>query len=299
MLRRSLIGTLVALAVLASACSASNDTADRLSVVTTTTILGDVVSNITVDDADVDVLMPIGASPHEFVPSARQVAAIYEADLVVANGLGLEEGLHDVLETARADGVNVLEIAPRLDPLPFREGDQLDPHVWMDPVRMRAAAVAIADALFVIDGNVAWNARAEAYAAELEATHHQIEAMLEEVPPDERILVTNHDSLGYFADRYRFSVIGTVIPGGGSLGDPSSAQLTELVDVIEREQVPAIFVETSEPRTLAVAVAAEVGTAVSVVELYTGSLAERGQAGDTLVGMLLVDAERIASALGS
>jgi zinc/manganese transport system substrate-binding protein len=292
------IGTLLVAALFLAACSGTDTSSDRPSVVVTTTILGDVAANVVGDIADVEVLIPIGASPHEFVPSSQQVAMIYEADLVVANGLGLEEGLSDVLEAAEADGINVLEIAPHLDPLPLADGDELDPHVWMDPLRMQTAAAEIAKAMFLIDANDAWQSRAEDYSAALQTAHEQIETMLGTVPAAQRKLVTNHDSLGYLADRYGFEIVGTVIPGGSSLGAPSSAALAELVALIKREQVPAIFVESSEPQALAEAIAAEAGDVVVVI-LLTGSLAEKGRAGDTLIGMLLVDAERIAAALGS
>jgi zinc/manganese transport system substrate-binding protein len=168
----------------------------------------------------------------------------------------------------------------------------------MDPLRMKVAASAIADALFQIDGDDSWQTGEAAYAAELDAAHQQIETLLAQVPVEQRKLVTNHDSLGYLADRYGFVVIGTVIPGGSSLGNPSSAQLAELVAIVERENVPAIFAETTEAQDLAEAVAAEVGHDVAVVVLLTGSLAEEGSPGDTLIGMLLIDAERIAEALG-
>jgi len=298
MLRRTLIGCLAAMMLVLGACSSEEDAGDRLSVVATTTILGDVVANVIGPNADLVVLLPIGASPHDFVPSAKQVASIYEADLVVANGLGLEEGLGDVLEAAREDGVDVLEIAPHLEPLPFGDGEDLDPHVWMDPKRMETAALAIAKALFLIEEDETWYTRAEGYISDLQAADAQIESLLEDIPPDRRKLVTNHDSLGYFADRYGFEVIGTIVPGGSSLGDPSSAQLAELVAVIEREQVPAIFAETSETQALADVVAAEAGHDVAVVVLLTGSLARQGSPGDTLIGMLLLDAERIAGGLG-
>ena len=111
--------------------------------------------------------------------------------------------------------------------------------------------------------------------------------------------MTNHLSLGYFSDRYDFEMIGTVIPGGASLANPSSSELASLVEIIEHEQVPAIFTETIEPDVLAQAVAAEVGYDVAVVELYTGSLGEPGTDGDTLIGMLATNVERIAEALGT
>jgi zinc/manganese transport system substrate-binding protein len=121
--------------------------------------------------------------------------------------------------------------------------------------------------------------------------------MLADIPASRRKLVTNHDSLGYFADRYGFEIIGAVVPGGSTLGDPSSAELAGLVEKISSAGVPAIFAETTEPTALAEAVAREVGDDVVVVELYTGSLGEQGSGADTLIGMLLTDAGRIAGAL--
>ncbi len=296
---RLAVAVWVAVALIGAGCSADRADDDRIRVVATTTILGDVAGNVAGSDADVEVLMPIGASPHGFVPSSQQVAKIYTADLVVANGLDLEAGLADVLDAAKRDGVNVLEVAPHLDPLPFGDGDNLDPHVWMDPARMMDTARLIASELTAVAPSVDWEGNADGYAAELQATHNTIQQLLGAIPTGRRRLVTNHDSLGYFADRYGFVVICTVIPGGSSLGDPSSADLAELVAVISREQSPAIFAERTEPKALADAVAAEGGADVAVVELFTGSLSEPGTAADTLVGMLLVDAERIARALGS
>jgi zinc/manganese transport system substrate-binding protein len=296
MLGRALIALLVA-ALLLSACSNGETEADGPLVIATTTILGDVARNVVGGAGTVEVLMPVGTDPHDYLPSSQQVARIHEADLVVANGLDLEAGLTDVLEAATADGANVIEVAPLLDPIAFPGGD-LDPHVWMDPIRMQDAADAIAGRLFRIDGNEAWQAHADAYRNDLDLAHRRIEILLAAIPTEARKLVTNHDSLGYFADRYGFTVIGTVIPGGSSLGNPSSAQLAELVATVEREQVLAIFTETTESQALADAVAAEVGQDVAVVVLLTGSLAEPGSPGDTLIRMLVLDAERIAEALG-
>lgn len=311
---RTTTTVVMGLSILASACATQAQDDGRVTVVATTTILGEVAANVAGGAAVVEVLMPLGASPHDFVASSQQVASLYEADLVIANGLGLEEGLVDVLAAAENDGVNVLEIGPLLDPLPVteadrehneeREGEQehshgdLNPHVWLDPVRMQRAATAIADELTRIDDGVAWSEGADAYISELEAAHDEIETLIAAIPPEKRKLVTNHDSLGYFADRYGLAIVGVVIPGGSALGDPSSARLAELVAVIGAEGVPAIFVDTSEPYALAEAVAAEAGSEVVVVELYTGSLGEPGSGADTLIGLLLTDAGRIAAALG-
>ncbi len=289
----------LAATLLLAACSGGPAGDDEVTVVATTSILGDVARQVAGDRATVEVLIPIGVDPHEFAPSAQDVARLATADLVVANGLGLEESLADVLDAVAEDGVSVLEVGPHLEPLPFADSDDLDPHVWMDPLRMKTAADAIATALFLLDGDDAYTAAAESYAAELDAAHTHIEELFSAIPERLRKLVTNHDSLGYLADRYGFSVIGTVIPGGSSLGDPSSADLAALVATIEAERVPAIFADTTRPRALAEAVAAEVGFPVAVVELYTGSLGEPGSGAETLIDMLLLDATRIAAALGT
>lgn len=300
----------LALVILLAACGSSvSDSIARtdrtpsalLHIVATTTILGDLVHNIVGHEATVEVLLPLGADPHDYQLSSQKVAALQTADLVIANGLGLEGALIDVLDTARADGANVLEVAHRLDPIPFGDRDRgdMDPHVWLDPIRMAQAARLIAIELAAIDGSVEWLARAAAYAIELLEAEDEIWQILSALPAQDRKLVTNHDALGYFAQRYGFEVIGTVVPGGATLADPSSAQLAALVATIEAHNVPAIFAETTEPRALAETIAREVGAAIEVVDLYTGSLGEPGSRADTLIGMLRTNAERITAALAS
>ena len=119
------------------------------------------------------------------------------------------------------------------------------------------------------------------------------------IPPERRKLVTNHDALGYFADRYDYEVVATVIPGGSTLGEPSAADLSALVELIAEEGIPAIFAETTAPAALAEAVAAELGEGVEVRTLYTGSLGAPGSGADTYVGMMRTNAATIADALGS
>ncbi len=316
-------------ALVISACGSTSVDGPGLTVVATTTVLGDVVSNVVGGDADVVVLTPVGVDPHDFQPSAAQVAELNRADLVVANGLGLEEGLEDVLVAAERDGVRVLFIADGLDPLPFsteshhdvdegdhedgedhgdeREGEDhvdehdhgsLDPHVWLDPVRMANAARAIASDLAAVAPDEPWIERAADYADLLLETDGAIGRLLQDIPADRRVVVTNHDSLGYFADRYDFRVLATVIPAGSTLADPSSAEVAELVELMRSEQVTAIFAETTQPTRLADAVAAELGSDVQVVSLFTGSLSEPGGEAETLVDLLITNASLIAGALG-
>ncbi len=215
--------------------SAENDFAP--SVVVTTTILGSVVSDIATcavgDDSRVAVLMPLGADPHDFQASSAQVAQMAKADLVVANGLGLEEGMLDALENIEADGGVVMEIASLLDPLPtagmwtmhddHAEDDQeledpaaeeeahdhgdFDPHFWFDMERMAQAAELIGAEL-ALTGGEAYETCGVSVAADIRATELDVITTLEEIPERDRILVTDHDSLGYFADPLRLPHCG-------------------------------------------------------------------------------------------
>lgn len=302
----------VAVLVAAGACSA-DDGDDRALVVVTTPILGDVVSEVVGDDAKVEVLMPRGADPHAFEPSARQAASLRDAELVVANGLGLEAGMRSALDAAVADGVEVFEVAPLLDPLPFgadpsddvddhgdHEHGSLDPHVWMDPSRMATAATLVADALSGAVGDMdpdGVHQRAADYAAELLALDDEMDELLAAVPEGRRLLVTDHDSFGYFAERFRFEVVGVVVPGGDTLATPGAGSLRDLARVVAAHDVPAIFTDDTVSPTLSEALAAEVGEDVQVVALATGSLSEPGGDADTYVAMMRTIAEQVAAAL--
>jgi len=137
------------------------------------------------------------------------------------------------------------------------------------------------------------------YQAEIDATHGEIVAALDQIPSDRRLLVTNHNAFEYFADRYDFAIIGTIIPGGSTLAEPSSAQIAALVETIVANDVPAIFVENIGSFGLADILAAETGTEVEVVQLVSDALGEPGSETGTYLGMLIYNASAIANALGA
>jgi zinc/manganese transport system substrate-binding protein len=162
---------------------------------------------------------------------------------------------------------------------------------------MAEAALLISAELEAIAPDGGWSDRAQTYANELTAAHEQIVGILSTIPDESRVLVTNHEALGYFAALYDFEIVGVVIPGGSTLGEPSSADLAELIDVINEEQVPAIFTDLSSPAGLAETVAEEAGAEVQVVGLYTESIGAPGSGADTLIGLLTTNAQRIADSL--
>jgi zinc/manganese transport system substrate-binding protein len=281
--------------MLAASCGGDNDAgADddgRPSVVVTSTILGDIVGEVAGDAATVEVLFPLGVDPHEFSPSVRQAEAMGDADLLVISGAGFEGGLDDAIESAADAGAEVFAFADHVELL----GD--DPHYWTDPTLVATGLAALADALVDAGADAGVEDRATAYAAELEAVDAEIEALLADIPADRRVLVTNHEVLAYFADRYGFEVIGAVIPSLTTGAEPSAADVDELAALIEAEGVPAIFGETSSPSALARALADAAAGDVVVVELFTESLGDAGSGAETYLDLLRTDASLIRDAL--
>lgn len=289
-------------AVTIGACGGSGGTAEgtgRATVMATTPLLGDLVTRVGGDRVRVEVLIPRGADPHDFEPSAAQAARLRDATLVVANGLGLEERLGATLESAASDGTRVVELGPQLDPLQSPDTDEPDPHVWLDPDRMARAAALVADELARTTGldRSGFETNAAAYAADARAAAVEAAAILDSVPVPQRLLVTNHDALEYFADRFGFRVVGTIIPGGSTLAEPSAADLRDLVASIRANGVTAIFSESTSSSKLADTLARELGTRIRIVELSTDTLGAPGSDTATYPGLITTTARLIADGL--
>jgi len=173
-----------------------------------------------------------------------------------------------------------------------------DPHFWFDMNRMATAAQIIGDELAASGGQAYADCGAQV-ADEIRAAEAEVRAALESVPADQRILVTDHDALGYLADTYGYEIAGTVIPAGTTLAEPSSADLAELVEIMQDEGVRAVFANTADPSALSDAVAAEVGGDVQVVQLYVGSLGGPGSGAEDYISMMRTNADLIAGALNS
>ncbi len=293
---------LTALTLVLAACAGDEGDDDGLEVVATTSIVGDIVTRVLGDRGTMSVLMPPGVDPHAYQPTPGQAAQLRSADLVVMVGLGLEEGLVDIIDSARADGARVVQIGPFVTPLQVPGTDRPDPHFWMDPLRVGDAALLVADSLSAVDPDRRddYLAAAEQYAAELDALDQTIRDLLATVPETRRKLVTNHDTLGYFADRYGFEIIGTIVPAASTLATPGPARMEALAKLMAETGVPAVFVDSEQSTADAEALAArvrELGGAVEVVTLFTGTLGPDGSDADTYLRFLGSSAEVITRAL--
>ncbi|QQD77620.1 zinc ABC transporter substrate-binding protein [Curtobacterium sp. YC1] len=283
------------LTVTTAGCTAAGS--DRPLVAVTTNILGDVVTEVIGDQADVMVLMPPGADPHSFEVSAQQAARLRSADLVVENGLGLEEGVARHVQAAAEDGVPVTTAGDAVDALEWTTEDDSgpDPHFWTDPGRM----VDVVEALDADLREVGIEpAGTDAYLAELQDLDDEMTTAMATVPEDRRALVTNHHVFGYLADRYGFRVVGAVIPSGTTLASPSAADLRDLADAIDEAGVPTIFADASQPARLAEVLAEEVDVHVEIRPLATESLTEDGDA-STYLGMMRSNTQAIVDGLST
>jgi ABC-type Zn uptake system ZnuABC Zn-binding protein ZnuA len=283
--------------------------ASRPTILATETFLADITRQVAGDRAEVQSLIPAGIEPHSFEPTPRDLARLSDAALVVASGAGLEGFLSRLIAGAGpAAAARIMEASAGLTGRVPREGEAAeaaspdasvtDPHFYLDPILVIRYVENIRDALSRLDpaGASVYASNAGAYAARLEDLDRRIRERVSRIPPAERMLVTNHESLGYFADRYGLRIVGTVIPSTSSEASPSAQQLARLVDVIRSTGAPAIFLETGANPQLAQQVSQE--TRVKVVsDLYTHSITPPGGPAPTYLEMMKYNTLAIVNAL--
>lgn len=255
--------------------------AGKKSIVVTYSVLGAVVKELVGDQAVVTVSIPDGLDLHEWQPSARDIEAINRAGLVIQNGLGLEGGLEKTLGLARKSGVRFFTASDYIDiryvgegeGVPSGDPDQMagaaDPHLWLDPVAMKDIVSALAPVL-----TESFNLNVAGQAASLEnrldSLNQEVAGMVGAIPRENRRLVTGHESMGYFARRYGFKLVGAIIPGLSTQAQVSAAELAALKKLIAENRVRAIFTEFGTSPAVARAIGDETG--VKVVELATHTL---------------------------
>jgi manganese/iron transport system substrate-binding protein len=277
----------------------------RIRVVATTNIVGDVVSRVGSDQIALTTLIAPGVDPHSYVPTPADSAAVHDAHVVFANGLGLEAFLETMIQNAGGDAVEVHlsdGLAVRPDPGTSAQGeaggsrDGGDPHVWFDVQNVIHWTGTMRDTLSTLDPSNAqsYAANAEAYAGELKQLDAWIVQQITTIPDAHRKLVTNHPAFGYFADRYGLRQLGAVYPISPS-AEPSARDIAALEDTIHTYGVPAVFTESTVNPRLAEQVAQDTG--VRLVQLYTGSLGGPGSGAETYIDMMRYDVTAIVQAL--
>ena len=302
---RGVSAIVVGTVILAAGCTstATPSTMTEITVVTTNNVIADWVRHVGGDRVDVFALLPVGSDPHTFQPGARDVTRVADADIVFSIGLNMEGAwLEELVKNTASTPGTVVALGETVEPLKVDErqddNDLFDPHFWFDPVRVRLAVSDITARLSLLDpeGEEEYASNANFYSQELDSLHEWILEQVAQVPSERRKLVTSHDSLEYFAQRYGFEVVGTIIPGVTTELDPLAAELTNLSDAIRTQQVPAIFTEITMNDQLAKSLAEEAGVKV-ISTLHTGSLDEPGTDADGYIKMMRTNTRVIVDAL--
>ncbi|HUE98600.1 MAG TPA: zinc ABC transporter substrate-binding protein [Anaerolineales bacterium] len=297
-----LIVTLIAAAFTFSACGGepapreSSGTAPP-DILTTTTILADVARNVAGDRLVVESLLPVGADPHSYQPVPQDAAKISETKVLVINGAEYEHFLEELIESA--DGERALiEASAGLRLRTDAESEHgVDPHLWLDPNNVIVYAENIREGLthFDPDGAEVYGSNASAYIDQLAELDAWINDQVAQIEPQRRVLVTNHEAFGYFAERYGFTIIGSVIESFSSNSSPSAQQMADLIDQIKLSEAPAIFLDASDNPTLAQQIAAETEVKV-VADLHLESLTDGAPAG-TYIEMMRYNVTKIVESL--
>ena len=276
--------------------SSSGTTAPN--VLATTTFLADIARNVAGDRLRVDSLLPVDADPHSYQAVPEDVVKIGKSTVLIVNGLDYEQFLTGLLENAGGERL-IITASDGLEPHQMEEEGHTatDPHMWLDPNRVIKYVENIRDGLTQADPGGAENykSNADAYIAQLQELDNWIKEQITQIPPDRKLLVTNHESLGYFSDRYGFTVIGDVLQSVSSVASPSAQQMAALIDQIRASGAPAIFLDASENPTLAQQIADEAGVTV-VTDLHLESLTE-GVPAATYIDMMKYNVTQIVNAL--
>jgi ABC-type Zn uptake system ZnuABC Zn-binding protein ZnuA len=280
-------------ALVALGCGGTSDAADgdrrEPLVLADTTFMADIAQNVAGDRLAVSSILPAGTDPHSYEPTPQDAKRVANSRAVIINVAGLVPQLDDLIAGVGSADLLVIEAAEGL------AGTSEDPHAWLDPIMVTTYAENIADGLGALDPDGAgeYRSNADDYSEVLRGLDAWIAAQVEAIPAARRLLVTNHESFNYFAERYGFRVVGTVFPTVAGEGSPSAQQVAALIESIQTTGAPAIFLETGSNADLARQVARETGVEV-VTDLYVASLGENAA---TYVDMMRWNVNLIVEAL--
>lgn len=285
------------LTVVLGACSggspSGNQDPDALRVVTTTTVFADIVERVGGNRVAVTSIIPSGVGPEDYEPKPDDARKLADAQLVVSNGVGLDNFLDRLIASAG-------EAPPRLvlgDAIPTLtvDGEQ-NPHFWLDPTLVKQYYLpAIAAKLIELDpdGRADYETNAEAYGTELETLDAELKDRLAQIPAANRMLVTFHDAFPYFARHYDFELLGVILANVGQ--EPTASDLAALVEIVRDAGVKAVFSEAQFSPKLTQTLADEAGIRTVVTTLYNDALGPAPA--DTYVGLMRWDVDQIVAAL--
>jgi ABC-type Zn uptake system ZnuABC Zn-binding protein ZnuA len=305
--KRRIATLLASVALLVSACggsSASTSPTNESSyvVLATTSVFADIAKLALGDTVTIDTIVPAGVDVHTFEPSPADAQKLTDADLILMNGLGLDEWVLTLLESAGKSGADVLELGEDLVGFDYLESAEhetgtdghdhsgIDPHIWLDPagaqMYMERIAKRVSDDRADLADQIAL-AFGEGLD-QLTALKNDMSAAYAAIPAEKRKIVTFHDAFGYYARAYEITIVGVAVEAPGQ--DPSAQEIAALIEAIRAAGVTSIFSEVQFPSKVLDQIAAETG-AVVLENLYSDALG--ASPADTYIGALRKNAEAI------
>lgn len=303
------VSLIALLPLLLTACQAQATPAGQagsLGVLAVESFLADMAQQVAGSRVQVRTLIPVGIDPHSFEVTPRDVAKIAHAQVLIVNGAGYEEWLKPTLANAGGEQL-VIEASNGLTSRQPVVGEQssagehaneADPHFWLDPLLAIRYVENIRDGLSQVDpgGQAEYAHNAEVYIARLIQLDAWVHEQVKQIPPQRRLIVTNHESFGYYADRYGFEVVGSLIPSISSGASPSARELAQLVDAIRASNAPAVFLETGANPDLANQLERDTGVKV-ITGLYVESTSAPGGKASSYIDMVKYDTLAFVEAL--
>ena len=296
------------LAVVVAGCSngAGTKAAFGFEVVTTVSPITDIARNVAGNVVHVDGLIPEGVDSHTFEPTPGSARLIQRADLILLNGLHLEDPTLRLAQANHKDGAIIYEIGPHVitqtqyvyDFSFPKTGGKPNPHLWMDVALATKYAELIRDQLIAAypTGAAQFRANATAYISLLNRLNTAVQAAIDTIPPKNRVLLTYHDSFAYFAKHYGMRVIGAIQPS--DFAEPSGKEVAALIQQIRAEHVPAIFGSEVFPSPVLAQIGRDTGAK------YEASLRDDDLPGDvggpdhSYVGLIVYDVKTMVTDLG-
>ena len=297
--RATVLIAALSLASVVAACqgpgsSAGSPAAGGLKVVTTTTVFADIVRNIGGDRVAVSSIIPAGVGPEDYEPKPDDAKLLSDAELIISNGVGLDDFLDDLLASGSGGSAPRLVLGEGV-PTVTEDGEE-NPHLWLDPSIVRESYVPnVAATLAEVDpaGKATFDSAAASYSAALDALDAELKSKVEAVPEANRKLVTFHDAFPYFARHFGFELVGVILQNPGQ--EPTAAELAALVDQVKAAGAKAVFSEAQFSPKLAETLAQEAGITNVVTTLYNDSLGP--PPADTYIGLMHWDVDQIVAAL--
>lgn len=278
-----------------STATASSSGTSAPVILTSTTFLADITRQVAGDRLTVESLLPIGLDPHSYQPTPQDAARLSHVKMLIINGADYEQFLGPLLENIGGERI-IVEASAGINSRKDAQGEA-DPHLWLDPNNVITYVENIRKALTEFDpkGAEIYQANADQYMRQLAELDAWIKQQVATVPIDHRLLVTNHEALGYFATRYGFTVTGTVIESFSTDASPSAKQIAAIIDETRSTHTPAIFLDAGDNTTLAEQIADETGVRV-ITDLHLESLTD-GPPADNYLDMMKTNVTLIVNAL--